>query len=69
MSVSILYRLSGSPPFRARDEETLYEYIKKGEINFTEGHIKDCSTAGMYLCASPQHVLTLCACVFNVVIQ
>ncbi|XP_067946036.1 serine/threonine-protein kinase 33-like isoform X2 [Watersipora subatra] len=45
MGVITYYLLAGSPPFRARDEETLYEYIKKGEINFKENYIRDCSPA------------------------
>lgn len=41
-----IHRLSGAPPFKARDEETLYEYIKKGEINFHDEHIKNCTESG-----------------------
>jgi len=34
------------PPFRARDEETLYEYIKKADVDCGQEFIKDCSSAG-----------------------
>ena len=44
----LYFRLCGSPPFKARDEETLYEYIKKGEINFHDEHIKNCTESGVF---------------------
>jgi len=63
MGVITYYLLSGAPPFKARDEETLYEYIKKGEINFHDEHIKNCTESahnciqGM-LKVDPAHRLT-----------
>lgn len=36
MGVILYIMLSGSPPFKSKDEDSLYELIKKGELDFSE---------------------------------
>ena len=35
----VLCRFCGYPPFRAKEEEVLYDQIKKGDIDFTTDEV------------------------------
>lgn len=63
MGIITYYLLSGSPPFKARDEEALYDLIKKGDVLFQEdcwSHISDQAKAAIHgmLRVDPAHRLT-----------
>lgn len=37
--IYFIIRLCGYPPFRAKDDNTLYELIKKGVVDFTTDEV------------------------------
>ena len=44
--VAIICRICGAPPFRSKDEDTLYSIIKKAEVDFDDDAWKDVSENG-----------------------
>lgn len=51
-------RLSGSPPFKSKDEDSLYDLIKKGELDYSDEIWTTISDNGMY-CSQRHPMMTL----------
>ena len=51
MRIVFFFRFCGNMPFKSKDEDTLYDLIKKGELDFSDEVWNEVSSQGM-LCLS-----------------